>query len=415
MSKHLGPTKLYELLAPSIKGDEKIRAVSTSLEGVLEPIIKSIPLMLWWARLWQDEKYLSPPMQRLVKYTGGLKPLSDAELELLAWQMHVDFWDIKWPRKVREDLVKYSTDWHRLKGTPQGVKKALELFGLEATIEEDGTGDNWATWQLGLKNVDDYNIPIADLANTALKVAWEMQPQRCKLFRIYNNEFDLRPIYTSLGPSLSEGYLSFYSGIRDSDKDLIISFGQRLKVEAEKYNPESSLGFTLNIPFSAPYLDYFRLGVSKLGDSFPRNHAFTFYEKIVLLSEDNCPIFSFLPRLISRNQASLSEVHQPLSSENYRLGKSFASSVDKPPILGLYPLSSSMGRKEFVVHEHFTKLYSFQTNPLDLKDELFTGFAFYQKLESGTSPLHEQGWKGSKNSKRWWNYLGFSEFNNKEN
>lgn len=411
MSKTLGPTSLVELLPESIRHDTTVGAAADGVDRALAPLIRGIPHMLWWARLWRDESRLSPAMRHLVAHAGGLKPLSDTELELLAWSMHVDFWDVNWPREVRENLVKYATHWHRLKGTPAGVKMALQLFGIEGVVEEDGTGDDWATWQLGLKNSSAYTIPLNEVAQTAYKVALEMQPQRCRLFRIYNEDFDLRPIRTTLGPPLSEGYLSFYSGMYDPDNpdpdNPIISFGQRLSLESEAYDPNAALGFTVSMPFVAPYIDAFVVGISRLGDVFPKNHAFTFYEKICFLGEDNHPDWQMLPHQISRNQACPSESLKPLSDENTRLGTSHATVVDAPAILGVYRLGESMGRRTFVIHEHFTKRYAQTTEPVNPATSLGS-FAFKDCLESSTAALRDQSWSGSKKDRRWWDYTAYT-------
>lgn len=93
MNKSLGHTPLAEVLAPSIRDDVTIRAAAKIVDNALKPMVQAIPRMLFWARLWQDEKGLSPSLRRIVHFCGGLPPLSDEELELLAWQMHVDFWD----------------------------------------------------------------------------------------------------------------------------------------------------------------------------------------------------------------------------------------------------------------------------------------------------------------------------------
>lgn len=419
MSKTLGPTPLVELLPESIRHDATVQAAAEGVDNALSPLIKAIPNMLWWARLWMDESQLSPAMRHLVAHAGGLKPLNDTELELLAWAMHVDFWDADWPREVRENLVKYATHWHRLKGTPAGVKMALQLFGIEATIEEDGTGDDWATWQLGIKESDNCAVPLNEIAKTAHKVALEMQPQRCRLFRIYNDEFDLRPIRTTLGPPLSEGYLSFYSGMYDPDgpgtgdpDKPIISFGQRLSLESEPYNPDASMGFTVTVPCMAPYIDVFVWGRSRLGDVFPKNHAFTFYEKICLMGEDNHPDWQMLPHQISRNQACLSEAIKPLSDENTRMGITCATVVDSPAVLGTYRLGDSMDKRTFVIHEHFTYSYEQSIQSVNPGMDL-GGFAFVDCLESGTLPMRNQSWSGSKKDRRWWDYAGYVSLSEK--
>ena len=223
-SKGIGPTSLVDVLSPSLKDDPTIQASAVAVDGALIPVVQAIPRMLMWARLWGDDTHLLPSLRRIVQFCGGLTPLSDAELELLAWQMHVDFWDPSWPREVRENLVKYSTRWHRLKGTPAGMKMAFSLFGMNIGIEEDGEGDYWATYQLGLPE-------IADLETVKLvcTIAYEMHPQRCELYRIYTDVWDVRPGTYDVGFYDDVAY-DYYSGVEvpglPGDGGLIVSFGR---------------------------------------------------------------------------------------------------------------------------------------------------------------------------------------------
>ncbi len=91
MSRRAGETPLAALLPGSIRDDATIAAAAASLDPIRRVLAGGIPNILLWARLDPTPGYLSPPLQRLVNLGGGLKPLIEAELELLAWQLHVDF------------------------------------------------------------------------------------------------------------------------------------------------------------------------------------------------------------------------------------------------------------------------------------------------------------------------------------
>lgn len=223
--RRLGPTPLVELLAESIRRDPTLAATAGVLDGLLAKTVKAVPNLLLWARLTPSLGLLSPPMQRLVDFAGGLKPLSDAELELLAWQEHVDFWSPSWPRSVREGLVRESTRWHRIKGTPAGMKMAFALFGLDVSIEEDGEGDYWATYQLGLPQIADL-----ETVKQVCEIAYEMHPARCSLYRIYTDVWDTRPGAYDVG-FYDEAAYDYYSGVSvpglPGGGGVIVSFGRK--------------------------------------------------------------------------------------------------------------------------------------------------------------------------------------------
>lgn len=50
-------------------------------------------------------------------------------LPWLAWGLQVDFWDVAQMETQRRELVKNAIPWHKKRGTPYAIKKALELRG----------------------------------------------------------------------------------------------------------------------------------------------------------------------------------------------------------------------------------------------------------------------------------------------
>ena len=263
------------LLPDSIAEDPTIRAAAASLNSVLRNTALAVPNLLIYARLGgQPVESMLPPLARLTQARDGLKALCLDELEQLAWQFHVDFRDVATSREQLAAMVRNSIPWHRIKGTPASIKAALGLFGITATIEEDGTGEDWATYQLGVTGA-----PDLETVRQAYQVATEMAPARCRLFRIYNDEYDFRPLYLTDGPPLGEGWLSFYSGVNvpgigsDGDQPLV-SFGAMLSLFGG--SPESRVwsGGIGSVQLAGRYEDCFIVGVSSLSDEFPANHSF---------------------------------------------------------------------------------------------------------------------------------------------
>jgi len=105
--------KTKELLPPNLQNDQNIQALCEAIDQALS---------------FENE------LDILLVYLIGNVP-SDV-LPLLAWQFHVDFWKPDFPLETKKTLIKNSIKWHRYKGTPWAIKKALEWFAVEAEIIE---------------------------------------------------------------------------------------------------------------------------------------------------------------------------------------------------------------------------------------------------------------------------------------
>jgi hypothetical protein len=223
MSSRLGDIRFLSLLPESIRGDEQLAAAAASLDDMLRGAATAIPNLLLWTRLDRERQAYIPPLARLIDAAGGLKPLSPELLELLAWQLHVDFREMAGTPAQLEGMVRESIPWHRIKGTPASVKAALALFGLRAEIEEDGVDDYWATYQIGLPS-----IPDLETVKLVCRVAYEMHPARCSLYRMYTDVWDVRPGVYDDG-RYDEAAYDYYSGVEvpglPGGGDLIVSFG----------------------------------------------------------------------------------------------------------------------------------------------------------------------------------------------
>lgn len=53
--------------------------------------------------------------------------LPDSWLPVLAWALSVDLWDSDWTPAQRRAAIRTAMDLHRTKGTPAGVKRALDF------------------------------------------------------------------------------------------------------------------------------------------------------------------------------------------------------------------------------------------------------------------------------------------------
>lgn len=278
---------LRDLLPRHLADDPSLARAAEAVRPHLQDIARAIPNLLIWARLGgQTSAGMLPPMRRLTDFRPGLKPLDVELLEQLAWQMHVDFREAAQDDAQLAGMVRSSIAWHRIKGTPASIYDAMALFGYTgATIEEDGVGEMWATWQLGFGD----SVPSAAMIRHIVHIVREMQPARCRLWRVYNSAYDWRPgIWSGGAPehAWSECWWSWYSGAAvpgipgvDDDHELIVSFGDARRFLAEQYCPRdhvAGLAVTDLLAFICPYIDRSIWSRSLWSDPFDYRTSFVF-------------------------------------------------------------------------------------------------------------------------------------------
>lgn len=276
MPKRIHDTPFRDLVPDSIRDDATVRSAADAFDAILGTIVRDIPNLLVFSRIDPTPGMLLAPLQRIADAAGGLKPLSVEELELLAWQFHVDFREVAKTREQLAELVRGAMPWHRIKGTPASIRAALALFGFpDVTIEEGGVGMHWATYQIGLPEVAD--IETVKLVS---RVAAEMAPVRCRLGRIYNGVYDMRPSVWGADP-WAENWWGGYSGVSvpgmpGTDDEFVVSFGARLSMRTPPLSPRFCASGGSLVSFLAPYLDRPRWGLSAWGERFIENRPFGF-------------------------------------------------------------------------------------------------------------------------------------------
>ncbi|MEF3312604.1 phage tail protein I [Paenibacillus sp. GYB004] len=107
---------LLDMLPPNLRADPNIAAAAQSIDGEIQALNDKI---------------------RKLSYFDRMDSLSEEEIEELAWQYHVDFYDPSLPIEQRRELVKNSYAWHKRKGTPSAVEELI------ATIFGDGEVQEW--------------------------------------------------------------------------------------------------------------------------------------------------------------------------------------------------------------------------------------------------------------------------------
>lgn len=140
MSKFLSDTPLSDVLPPSIRNDESMQASLAGIEPQLSDSTARIAGLLLLSRLFAADgisENAGEVLQRIASL-GEYRPLEENLLDLLAWQFHVDDYDIAKNYREKLEMVKASIQIHRKKGTKWAVKRAVEaaLQDTELRIKE---------------------------------------------------------------------------------------------------------------------------------------------------------------------------------------------------------------------------------------------------------------------------------------
>ena len=279
--RRLGNINFAEILPESIKHDPAVATAAEVLNRVLRKTTLAVPNLLLWARLDREGARLIPPLARLAEEAGGLKPHSTGVLELLAWQLHVDFRDVARDDRMLERFVLESIPWHRKKGTPWAVEKALALYGVQALCDESGRGEKWAVYELELALVP----TTAELINI-VRVAEMSAPKRSLLRRVHG-EFDKRPLVFDERPAWDDGYWDDDSGVWDHEAGVKVSFGQTLGLLAEPYSAaQAAMARTEVRPGRIIYLDRPMWDVWAWDEPTIKSHGFVMAEVYSLRCRD---------------------------------------------------------------------------------------------------------------------------------
>ncbi len=311
MTSHLHDGDLGALLPAHLREDPAFAAAIEAVRQPLRDAARAIPNLLIFARLGgQPPSSMLPPLRRLARAAGGLRPAETALLEQLAWQFHVDFREAARTDAELAGMVLRSIAWHRVKGTPAGMTAALELCGFPGVrIEEDGTGEFWATYQLGLPEV-----PTEEALRRMVAVAREMQPVRCRLWRVYNDLCDFRPAVWSGGApdhAWGNAWWSRYSGVGvpgvpgvDAGHDLMASFGGRDALLAERYfTGRVGWGMAALLCAIIPYVDRPIWSRARWSERYRRQSAFVLGQLLSARGEASRPRWRMAYREWARSQA----------------------------------------------------------------------------------------------------------------
>ena len=107
--KNLNDISLTDIAPSSILGDKNIDALIKGIDPQLKLVTDNITQEFILSRI--DE-------------------LDSGVLDLLAWQFHVDFYDLAQELPDKREQIKNSILWHMKKGTVWAILKALDMIGI---------------------------------------------------------------------------------------------------------------------------------------------------------------------------------------------------------------------------------------------------------------------------------------------
>ena len=107
---------LKEIAPPNLLKDPIIKALLESTDPQLQKVKEQIISVIIYPRIDEIE--------------------DESLLDLLAWQFHVEGYELAQTIEEKRDLVKNAIELHKHKGTKYAVQKALESVGIEGNIEE---------------------------------------------------------------------------------------------------------------------------------------------------------------------------------------------------------------------------------------------------------------------------------------
>lgn len=110
MAKEIEPLSLQDISPPSITGDENVKHLMTAIDPELQSVSHDI---------------------REAFIVSRINELPEEVLDLLAWQWHVDFYELAHSVEAKREMVLKSIMWHRKKGTEQAIIDALAMLGVE--------------------------------------------------------------------------------------------------------------------------------------------------------------------------------------------------------------------------------------------------------------------------------------------
>lgn len=167
MARLLENIKLADIAPPSLTSDKNVQDLFTAIDPNLQQVSEAV-----------SEAFI----------VSRIRELPEPVLDLLAWQWHVDFYELAKNLDAKRDMVLGSIAWHRKKGTRWAIIKALEMLGVEAKfISWQEEGADPYTFAIEAKLLPDFWVRVdwTKPTQTIRRAIFESKAARSWMSRLY--------------------------------------------------------------------------------------------------------------------------------------------------------------------------------------------------------------------------------------
>jgi len=147
--------KTIELFPPNLREDKNVQAFAEILDRV-------------FSELTEED------LQKLFVYAIDSQP--ESVIDWLAWQFHVEGYELAQSLEEKRNLVKNAIELHRYKGTRYAIEKVLETLKLQGKVQE------WFEY-----GGEPYRFKV-DLGIQDREITPELRDKLKKLIEEYKNE-----------------------------------------------------------------------------------------------------------------------------------------------------------------------------------------------------------------------------------
>lgn len=109
---------------------------NVSVLDLLPPNLKQDPDMIAASKAVDNEFILVVNETKNCIILPRIDELGSDLVDLLAWELHVDFYDPTLTLEIRRQLVKNSSKWHMRKGTPAAVEELIQTVFGDGEVQE---------------------------------------------------------------------------------------------------------------------------------------------------------------------------------------------------------------------------------------------------------------------------------------
>ena len=190
MAKNIHDLSLLDIAPSSIVNDNTVRNVIHAIDPELHAVSEAV-----------CEDFI----------ISRIGVLPEPVLDLLAWQWHVDFYELANSIEAKRDLVKNSINWHRHKGTRGAILKALEMLGVEAKFtawyDDEDNKNNPYTFAIDAKLTGNFweRVDWTKPTQTIRRAILESKAARSYMSKLYVHYENQSENHTYILLGLSQG------------------------------------------------------------------------------------------------------------------------------------------------------------------------------------------------------------------